>query len=54
MSGSMIDLGNDGGNLSCAGLISNFILLRLIREWDLTMMNMSNPYTLVCNQNLFL
>lgn len=53
MSGSMMDLSNDGGNLSCAGLISNFILLKFIREWDL-IINMSYPYSLVCNQNLFL
>lgn len=52
-SGSMMDLGNYGGNLEWAGLISSLILLSLVKEWDLNM-DMSDPYSLICSHDLFL
>ena len=53
MSGSMMDLGDYGGNLEWAGLISSLILLSLVKEWDLNM-DMSDPYSLICSHDLFL
>lgn len=53
MSGSIKDLGDDGGNSGCVVFISSFVLLSLIREWYLTT-NVSDPYSLICSHDLFL
>ena len=53
MSGRMMDPGINGGNSGFADLISNLILLSLIREWDLSR-DTTHPYSLMCSHDLFL
>lgn len=53
MFGSMMDLGDYGGNLEWVGLISSLILFSFVKEWDFNM-DMSDLYSLICSYDLFL